>query len=93
MKYPNDVWLQRKQNELRMKNKRRYHFKREIRRLENRGFEVREVGPDQYRINDMLDVFPLTRSFRNLLTGERGQLTNIELSSFIIKTFTHGSRK
>lgn len=40
--------------------------------LRKRGWQVREITPFQFRINDVLDLYPTNRRWHHLKTNRRG---------------------
>lgn len=74
-------------DEMRLMRKRRcFKFRKLIKELIELGFEVREVAPSKYRINDMLDIYPADRKYYNLMTKEAGDLRGVDLRTFIKKS-------
>lgn len=45
----------------------------EILALARNGYDVQELTPYQFRINDALDLYPTQRRFHNLKTQRRGR--------------------
>jgi hypothetical protein len=43
-----------------------------IGKLKRRGYEVQELTPYQFRINGLVDLYPIHNRWHNLQTGERG---------------------
>jgi hypothetical protein len=43
-----------------------------IGKLKRRGYEVQELTPYQFRINGLVDLYPIHNRWHNLHTGERG---------------------
>lgn len=56
----------------------RSKHRRTLKRLAKDGFQVKELTPYQYRINEALDVFITNDRFHNIKTGERGDFTSIK---------------
>jgi len=67
---------------------RRSHGWYELDRLSKKGFNVRNMNRAmQFRINDILDIYPTNRRWHNLETGERGGYETVY--KFVINFFKH----
>lgn len=51
----------------------------EIEALAQQGYAVKKLTEYQYRINDMIDLYPIHRRWHNIKTGLRGTYHNVEL--------------
>lgn len=53
-----------------------------ILRLRESGYSVREITPFQFRINNVLDIFPTSRKFHYLPSNQRGRI-NTSFEKFV----------
>ena len=51
--------------------------KAEILSLRNLGHKVRQLTPFQYRIDEVIDVYPIHNRYHDLKTGKRGGYKSI----------------
>src|SRR5882757_2366621 len=56
-------------------------------------FWVRELTPYQFRIDDVLDIFPTNTKFHNIKTGERGWYRPSELLEMVERELAKAEAK
>lgn len=57
----------------------------EIERLKTKGYRIHEFTPYQFRINDVLDIYPMNKKWHDLVNNKRGAYT--EVFSFVSAFF------
>jgi len=50
----------------------------EIMQLNKKGYKVSKVSKGQYRINNVIDVYPLHQEYHNLGSGRRGNYKKLK---------------
>ena len=72
MSEESESWQQYKSEQKERRQKRLPIATEEIMNLESHGFIVKEKTPYQFRINDVVDVYPTHRRFHVIKSGKRG---------------------
>lgn len=54
---------------------------------------VKKIAHYHYRINNNIDIYPYTKRYHNLITGERGTYSGHKLDSFILKYIDTGRKE
>ena len=50
-----------------------------ILKLKRRGYDVKQLEPIHFRINDKVDLYPLHNQWHDLRTGERGAARDLSI--------------
>lgn len=82
-----EMWNKHKQNIRQMRNSRRSQFREIITDLTNAGFEIKEITPFQFRINDCLDIYPQNKRYHDIVKNERGDIRGIKFGEFVRNYF------
>jgi len=82
-----EMWRGHKEDMKKMRDSRRAQFHETIIELRNAGFEVVEITPFQYRINECLDIYPQNKRYHDIIKNERGDIRGIKFSDFVRKYF------
>ena len=69
------------------RSNRRFHFIRSAKELRELGFEVKEISKFQFRINEILDIYPTNKKYHNLKTDVHGDIRGNDFSGFVKKFF------
>lgn len=80
-----EMWKNHSDEIKQMKKRRCFKFRSIIKELRELGFEVKEVTSFQFRINEMIDIYPSNRKYHNLITRKRGDIRDIDIKAFIKK--------
>jgi hypothetical protein len=80
---------ERKQKEIENfeRQRRIYQFKKVITDFRRMGFEVKEVAPFQFQINECLEILPITREFNDLKKKVKGTIKGVSFDSFVREYF------
>jgi len=65
--------------------RRCFKFRSVVKELVELGFVVKKITYSQFRINDMIDVYPAERKYHNLMTKERGDIRDTNIRTFVKK--------
>jgi hypothetical protein len=55
-------------------------MEQEIKALKKRGYQVEELTPYQFRVECVLDLYPVRRRFHNIANQERGEYPNYPMA-------------
>lgn len=80
-------WEEHKKEMGKMRENRRKQFIQILPVFRKLGFVVREISPFQYRVNDILDIYPSNKRYHDLKTHVRGDIRGVSFNIFLRKFF------
>jgi hypothetical protein len=82
-----DSWKDHERQVKNMRKRRCFQFRKVIKELRDIGFEVVEINQHQYRVNEVLDIFPNNKVYKNRKTHQNGKIKGMDFRSFIKQFF------
>lgn len=80
-----EFWKIIKEDQRKQRQSNREHFIDQLGYVGKIGFEVEPISEYQFRINDVLDIFPSNRKFHDLKNNKRGRYN--DFLKFVQKFF------
>ena len=66
-----------------MRRRRRDQFWQVIKDFRRMGFEVKEISPFQFRVNESIDIYPSNKKYHDLKKNERGDIRGKNFDTFL----------
>ena len=83
-----EIWKEYRQEQQDRRHLRLPIRTKQILSLRNLGYKIAKKTPYQFRINDVIDVYPIHNRYHNIKTGKRGGYRDI--IEFIKKGLENG---
>lgn len=78
-----EFWIKHKETMANMRQSRRHEFWTIVKEFRRLGFTVYEIGPNKFRFNDCLDVYPSNKRYCILDEKKWGDIRGVSFRDFL----------